>query len=616
MITPLGLTPGLTRELDALNDGQRAAALHAGNLVVLAGPGSGKTRTLVAKAAYLLETQIPPRRGLAAITYTRHAAQEISRRLDRLGVRTGRRLTANTLHSWCLNAILRPYGPLVGIPAPGPGSVIDDRSDEWVALLQECLDGAGVGATARYERHAIVRIRRRLAAGVPEDTRDPVVAAAILFDQRLTQRGQFDFDLMIARSLQLLRGSDRATRLVAARYPWLLVDEYQDLGPVLHTLVGHLHDTAGVSVAAFGDPDQTIMGFTGADPAYLLELADREDFDHSPLVINYRCGKAIIAASHATVDGHRAHQPDPRRTDPGVIEPIAVAGGLADHARLVLSKIDELAAEDVPFHHIAIFYPRKGQLLNELVKALDSSIFEYIHEGDQRLPDGDLADFVRDCAARAVGGPQPVGYTDVDHASAIPTIHDLANDYRSLIDASGIGRPGGHVVERMLSRSLQAVEPDHDLRTWLGQLIEHMDLDAVARTSPQLRDRAAIGALHDAASRHELTVGDIAGALRTGKVTLTTYHAAKGREWDFILMPGLVDGIMPFRKWSQRHGRHMETPSDQFEQDRRAFYVGLTRAKQAAVLIYGEHWETGWGAENRYGVSPFVKAVLAKMGST
>jgi len=614
MIIPVGLTPALTAELEALNDGQRDAALHLGNLVVLAGPGSGKTRTLVAKAAYLLETQIPPRRGLAAITYTRHAAQETSRRLDLLGVRAGLRLTASTLHSWCLNSILRPYGPLVGMPVPAAGSVIDDKSDEWAVLLQECLDAAGASATARYERHAIIKIRRRIAAGIPEDSRDPMVGAAILFDKRLAQRQQFDFDLMIARSLELLRKHGKATRLVAARYPWLLVDEYQDLGPVLHTLVSHLHDTASVGIAAFGDPDQTIMGFTGADPGYLLELADREDFHRVPLVINYRCGKAIIAASHATVDGHRAHQPDPTRTDPGVIEPIAVSGGLADHAAMVISKIDELASEDVTAHHIAILYPRKGPLLDELIKALDGSIYEYIHEGDQRLPEGDLADFVRDCAARAVAGPQPVGYTNVDHASAVPTIHDLADAYRRLLDAGAIARPGGHVVGRILSRSLRAVEPEQDLKTWLDQLVEHMDLEAVAKASPQLRDRGTVDALLDAAARHGLTVGDIAGALRTGKVTLTTYHAAKGREWDFMLLPGLVDGIMPFRKWSRRHRRHTETPPDQFEQDRRAFYVGLTRAKQAAILIYGDYWETNWGAENRYGVSPFAKAVLTQMG--
>src|SRR5512139_2451563 len=110
MSTPSGLTPILTAELNRLNDRQRQAALHPESQVVRAGPGSGKTRTLVAKAAYLLEAHIPTRQGLAAITYTRPAAQEIAHRLDRLGVRTGRRLTAGTLHSWCLNSVLRPYG--------------------------------------------------------------------------------------------------------------------------------------------------------------------------------------------------------------------------------------------------------------------------------------------------------------------------------------------------------------------------------------------------------------------------------------------------------------------------------------------------------------------------
>jgi DNA helicase-2/ATP-dependent DNA helicase PcrA len=439
-----------------------------------------------------------------------------------------------------------------------------------------------------------------------------MVSAALLFDRRLAQRQLFDFDLMVARSLELLRQHEKAARLIAARYPWLLVDEYQDLGPVLHALVNHLHDAAHVNIAAFGDPDQTIMDFAGADPTYLLELGSRRDFETFPLEINYRCGKAIITASHATVNGSRSHQPDPVRSDPGLIEPIGSIGGLDGHAAIVISKIDELEAMDVPLHHVAILYPRRGPLLDELIRALDSSIYEYVHEGDARLPHGDLADFVRDCAARAIAGPQPVGYVEVGPSFAVPTIHDLADDYYKLLDTGGIPRPERRSLLRRLSRSLKTVEPEQDLKDWLDELVRSLGLETIAKASPQLRDHDAIDGFIKAANRHKLAVGEIAGALRTGKVTLTTYHAAKGREWDFVILPGLIDGIMPRRIWSKRDRRYLPAPPDQFHQDRRAFYVGMTRAKRAVILIYGDYWKTDWG-KNCYGVSPFVKAVFDQM---
>ncbi|GAA4250905.1 ATP-dependent helicase [Dactylosporangium darangshiense] len=614
MIGPSGLTQRLAVELAALNESQREAAIYPASLVVRAGPGSGKTRTLVAKAAYALESVIPGRRGLAAITYTRHAAQEIARRLDVLDVNARDRLVAGTLHSWCLRCIIRPFGPLVGVTPPGPGDVIDDKSDEWTALLQQCLDDETVGAIAGYAKVEVGRIRRRMAAGSKEDDRDPLVRAALKMERRMRDRHRYDFDLMVSESLALLRRNPRVTQLLAARFPLLIVDEYQDLGPVLHQLVVHLRDHGGVEVAAFGDPDQTIMGFTGADPTFLIELASRPDFFDTTLNINYRCGSAIITASHATVDGDRAHQADPLRADPGVVELISVQGAIAEHAAMTISKIDELAASDVEQHHIAVLYPSKGPLLDALVDAFDASIFEYVHENDQRLPDGDLVDFVRSCGARAIAGPQPIGYPDIDRASAVPTIGQLVVSYRALHESAGLPVPRRRFATRLISTALRTVSPDMDLAGWVKPLDAEIGITDIAASSPLQRDRDAIALLQNAAVRNRLTVGDVAGALRTGKVTLTTYHAAKGREWDYVILPGLIDGVMPKRRWNKATGIFVPAPAHEVEQSRRAFYVGLTRAKRAAILIEGDHWLSPWGAPNRYGVSPFSHSVRMRLG--
>ena len=615
MSTPEGLTRTLSAELAALNDSQRFAAVHPDSLVVRAGPGSGKTRTVVAKAAYALEATIPPRRGLAAITYTRHAAQEIGRRLEMLDVRAGGRLAAGTVHGWCLRHILLPYGPLVGITPPGRGQVIDDRSDEWMTLLQRSIDQQNAGGKAEWQSAAVRRIRRRVAAGIAEDPRDPLVRAAFAAEAGMLERGWYDFDLMVSQALVVLRDNPLVTDLVAARFPWLIVDEYQDLGPVLHRIVTHLHDVGGVQVAAFGDPDQTIMSFTGASPTYLRELVERADFVETTLDINYRCGAAIITASHATVDDERAHQADPLRADPGVVDLVTVRGGLADHAATTVMTIDNLLASGAQAHHIAVLYPRRGPLLDELVSALDASARAYVHEGDLRLPDGDLVQFIRSCAARAVAGPQPIGYPDFDHASAVPTVGELATTYRHLHDDAGRPTPARLQAGRLLAAATDTVPAAIDLAAWLLRLDNTLHLSALAEQSKQKRDRLAIPQLHDAAARFGLSVGDIAGALRTGKVTLTTYHSAKGREWNYVIMPGLVDGIMPMRRWHAQSRQFVRVSLEEYDQDRRAFYVGMTRAKLAVIMIEGDHWLSSWGAPNRYGVSPFARLVRRQLAA-
>ncbi|ANN19519.1 hypothetical protein SD37_30475 [Amycolatopsis orientalis] len=605
------MSRALATELASLNDAQRKVVAHSGSLVVRAGPGSGKTRTLVAKVGDLLGARISPRQGLAAITYTRQAAREIRVRLDRLGIRPGRRLACGTVHGWCLAAVLRPYGPLVGISAPTQGAVIDDGDDKWLALLQRSFTEVGLRNQVEYEKAKITKLRREIAAGYVEvGEANPMVEAAVRFDEHLLAEGLWDFDAMVARTLAIVRDEPTVARLVADRYPWLVVDEYQDLGPVLHELVLTLHDEAGAGVAAFGDPDQSLMGFTGADPLYLNELTELPGFRDLPLTVNYRCGRAIVAASEAALRDERGYEADPRRDDTGTIEPIAVTGGLESHAAAVIRKLEELVAAGVPEHHIVVLYPRKGPLLDDLTAALAQSRFEYVHERDERLPQGPLADFLRACAARAVAGYQPLG---VEDTTAVSPLGELCEEYKRLRESSGLEPLRGRSVERLLATSLNDTDSaDRPLGEWLVGLSSAINLPAVAAGSPAAKDRYVLKAFYEVAERHSLTVRDIAtGTLRAGKITLTTYHSAKGREWPVVIMPGLVDGIMPRRPWDKWSRTFAEPSPPDLAQDRRSFYVGLTRAKDAVVMITGTYWVSRRDRPpNFYGVSRFAEDVL------
>lgn len=266
------LSDALLRELEALHPKQREAVLHPGNLVLRAGPGSGKTRTLVARIGYLLQTQISAFRGVACITYTNAAADEIRRRVLRSGMRVEGQISCSTVHAFCLNEILRAFAALTRQPAPQAGQVLSAAATE--TLLQSCFDAVGIAETpAQYRISENTRIRRALACDEPLSIFDPrEVQAACLYEERLLAQGVIDFEAMVVRALHIVRQHEPVRDLLHARFPHLVVDEYQDLGGVLHELVLALHDMAGITIFAVGDIDQSVFGFTGADARYLTAL--------------------------------------------------------------------------------------------------------------------------------------------------------------------------------------------------------------------------------------------------------------------------------------------------------------------------------------------------------
>jgi DNA helicase-2/ATP-dependent DNA helicase PcrA len=310
----------LHHEFERLNLGQQAAVKEAGNTAVLAGPGSGKTATLVIKVAHLLAEIVEPPAGVACITYNNDAVREFRNRLSEFGLYSDRRLFLGTVHSFCLNCILRPYARLVfprykdGIGVAGP-----HHSE---LLLSKALSQHLPEVRPEYYTATITRFRRARFCG--EDTSgfdDRDLPAVEEYEALLAAEQFIDFEAMVGQALEMVRAHGWIRELLAARFPWMIVDEYQDLGGPLHAIVTTLIDRAGVRVFAVGDPDQTIYDFTGADPRYLQELAGRQDFRSIRLKFNYRSGRKLIDASQAALapEQPRDYRPDPKRDDQGEV---------------------------------------------------------------------------------------------------------------------------------------------------------------------------------------------------------------------------------------------------------------------------------------------------------
>lgn len=621
----LMLGSSLAAELAQLHPLQRAAALHDGNVVILAGPGAGKTRTLVARVGYLLSAA-SAHRGVAAITYTDAAAREVTTRLRRLGLATGRRLASRTVHGFCLQHVLVPYGDIAGHPLSANPQILDtDGSDRrW----EHALGAAGVGLGrrgVRGELPTLTSLRRRRAAGedVSDFTREHRNAVAD-YERRLRAAGLLDFDAMTHDALQILRDSSPARDLLVARFPHLVVDEYQDLGPVLHALVTLLLE-AGMTVTAVGDPDQTMFEFQGADPRYLHELAQRDDVTPIRLTLNYRSGSALVAAGRAALGADRGYSHDPGRADPGVIEVTAVDGDLDAHADRALQAIRDLLGRGVPAEEIAVLYPGQTTLQQQIETALTAAAIPFDSERARRVPDGPLAALVSACAARRLSGPVP-GPPDAASSSTrsirrgrrtggdtAATVRDLAATWHRLRTEAAIA--DADETPRALARRLLPIldgpnreSPTHDAGGFMRALTDALNLAQLASARNDQRDQHAATAL-DSAVSEGLTMAELAGGRAPGRLVLTTYHSAKGREFSAVILPGLVEGLVPF------YFANQGITARELERARRLFYVAVTRAIDAVILIPGTHF-SAWRQVHRTRWSRFVVDIQHEIDSS
>ena len=169
-------------------------------------------------------------------------------------------------------------------------------------------------------------------------------------------------------------------------------------------------------------------------------------------------------------------------------------------------------------------------------------------------------------------------------------------------------------MEAALDASHVGVPGDETTATLVDLLDAALGLTALAAASREQRDQAALDRLREMSEAHGVTLEQLAGPdLAMGKVVVTTYHSAKGREFSAVVLPGLVEGIVPRLEWAKSRRAFREPARAVVAEERRTFYVALTRAADAALLIYGPMWETEWGAPNELGPSRFVVDVVERL---
>jgi DNA helicase-2/ATP-dependent DNA helicase PcrA len=620
--------------LDHLNPEQRDAVLTTeGPLLVLAGAGSGKTRVITHRVAHLVAMGIPPE-AIVALSFTNKAAGEMRERLLKMvGPDVAGELVLSTFHSLGVR-MMRDDPGAFGLPQRFS---ILDQGDVY-GVVRTLLHDFGVNAgERRYDVGAVVQ-RISLwknefldADGVyarsnaPGSTEYDDAAAAVYeaYDDRLRSLGAVDFDDLVCLIAARLGEDERLKRRWTDQFQYVMVDEYQDTNTAQFSMLRELL-TPAENLCVVGDDDQAIYGWRGAKVSNILgfDMVFR-NAKVIRLERNYRSRPPILAAANAVVQHNRArHEKTLRATKRGGVPvKVVLCRDGEEETRWIGRQIRRLVRDiGVPADDVAVLY-RSARLAGPIEGYLQADGTPYRVLGGQAHTDRKL---VRDAIAylklivapwddlglrRAIDTPpRGIGRTTMDHLSRFADAHHLrlSQALRRHSEISALG-PRQHAalsrfvgqIDRAMAHARSARQVAPALRQWLDDVgLRAMVLKESGSPEATKRRWEGVEWLLRSVERFESRAGgrpkwaDFLGTIAlekqaededapkeiAGQVTLCTLHSSKGLEWDHVFLIGVEEGTLPHKRVEA--ARASDAIEGDLDEERRLFYVGITRAKE------------------------------------
>ncbi|MCX7590631.1 MAG: UvrD-helicase domain-containing protein, partial [Kiritimatiellae bacterium] len=524
--------------LSGLDPDQRMAAEHVyGPLLIIAGPGTGKTRTLTHRIAHVLAGYDVSPEHCVAITFTRRAAEEMRERLEKLVPEEAKHITITTFHGLGYR-ILREFGQVIGLRTDF--RVIGDRQQRELVSL--CL---GVPlASAAYLSRQFSDYRR---AGLCRSSDSGLADRIERYTSQKKKLGVVDFDDLIVLPLTILRNNPDVVAKCRERYRWISVDEFQDVDALQYELLRQLVPPEG-NICVIGDPDQAIYGFRGTDPRFFAEFL--KDFPGATRVVlsrNYRSTGSIVSASmqiisaspssrsrevKATLDAgvrivlHEA--PTDRAEAEFVVHAIERLLGGSSFFSVDSARVAETGKKSLAFSDFAVLYRTEEQVAT-LCEALSRSGMPFQKRSHIFLAES------------------PLVIAFVQHLLELPDNMPLSqqlNDAETRLFSDGARKTEND--EALLSRLRLLAHSSQDRTEFLSQLEMGQDAD--------LFDPYA------------------------DRIALLTLHASKGLEFDTVFIVGCEEGVLPI----------FAGDGAEVEEERRLLFVGMTRARRRLVLSWAK----------------------------
>ncbi len=632
--------------LEGLNEEQREAVVHGeGPLLIFAGAGSGKTRVLTHRAAYLVRERGVAPREILAVTFTNKAADEMKARLRGLLGELSRELWVGTFHAICAR-ILRREGELVGV---APSFVVFDDSDQ-LALMKDCLRERGLDPDRNPPARLLGEISRAKNELIgPRDyfnwrgerPYDQLVAGVYeLYQRRLGENKALDFDDLICYAVWLFERRPEVLESYQDRFRWILVDEYQDINFAQYRLVQQLAERHR-NLCVVGDDDQAIYGWRGADMRIIMRFdADYPEARVVKLERNYRSTGNVLAAAWEVIRRNRTRRAKRLWTEEGAGEKIVCHRAADEHseAAFVADTIEHLMRHEGRSHgDFAVLYRVNAQS-RVLEQVLVSRGIPYRVVGGLRFYDRaeikDVLAYLRvlhnpaDSVSvkRIINAPpRGIGATTLERleASARERGMGLLEVCRHAEALPELGGRAQQAVERFvalmdrLRRRLQvatvtelteavieesgyrlALEEERTVKA-RGRLENLGELLSATREYEESAEAPTVGGFLENVAL--LTSADEVEA-GVEAVLLLTLHSAKGLEFPVVFMVGMEEGLFPLGRAVMSDNRL------ELEEERRLCYVGMTRAKERLFLTSAE-LRTIFGATSHTLPSRFLEEV-------
>jgi DNA helicase-2/ATP-dependent DNA helicase PcrA len=646
--------------LEGLNPQQSEAVTHSGGpLLVVAGAGSGKTRVLTRRIAYLMSRRNVAPYQILAITFTNKAAGEMKERVADLVGPIAKSMWVSTFHSACVR-ILRQEATRLGYS--NSFSIYDSAdSQRLITIVAKELNLDPKRYPARQFQSMISNAKNELLG--PQDYLnaasnqfEQVVADVYaVYQQRLIRANAMDFDDLILKTVEVLQRYPEAKARFRSRFRHVLVDEYQDTNHAQYILVKELVGTelegqSPAELCVVGDADQSIYGFRGATIRNILQF--EMDYPNAQTVLleqNYRSTQNILNAANAVITKNESRKEKNLWSDAGSGAPLTgyVAESEHDEANFIADEIRSLQREGVSTPgDTAIFYRTNAQS-RVFEEVFMRSALPYKVVGGLRFYERrevkDLLAYLRVLAnvedeislRRIINVPKRgIGDTSLDYVNEFSRNNDISfwqgllrvsengavpsraaqaiNEFTSMVSTLAVlveakTKPSV-IVEAALEQSgllkelADSTDPQDEVRVENLKELVAVSMEYEERPFDELGEDEEIslaGFLEKVslvADADEIPEGEDHG----GVVTMMTLHTAKGLEFPTVFLTGMEDGIFP-------HSRTLGE-KDEIEEERRLAYVGLTRARQRLYISRAEYRST-WGAPNYNPPSRFLDEI-------
>lgn len=546
-----------------------------GNTALIAGPGSGKTRVLSLKAVALAKNSIHKPCGLACISYSRESVRELKKRLRSYGYQISNRDFIGTVHSFSLLHIIQPFAhlyPQYKIPLP----IKILPKDVGTGIYNSVLSELGIDDPRNLQFVDINKCRSlsiKGKSGVSINSTEQITRAAVLYSKKLRQTEFIDFIDIINISAKIIREQEFVRKCLQSKFPWLLIDEYQDLGKALHEMVLELVFNAEIKLYAVGDVNQSIYGFNGGYPDFLTELTGHDDIKPVYLDANYRSSQHIIDASLETL------QPAPplprytaekRKEDTADFTFITCEEEMTDQYKVVCEKvIPSLIEKGIPLNEIGIITGSNPEIqhLSDFLKNKDIPFFIV----NWKFENSAVVVWLQECA---------LWCSD----SARQIFNELVHFWNRLLEAHNDPRKNWESirVKTDLYEILESSKRCENIFKWICFVVGELNLVNTLKDSELYPNEIEnIDNLKNECEFHNLKGASVARFANLGfpdnEVTVTTRHSSKGLEFEAVILLGMEEEHFP---------NFYAMKSDiALAEAQRLCYVCISRAKKACILI-------------------------------